>query len=168
MHYAIALMENWVKIDVGKMNDCDPILHKGYSVVQKLEPGLLHAQKAVGRADHLVFIYPNWWGSMPALLKGFFDRVFSPEFAFRFDRAKGKAVGLLKGKSARIIILMRQDPALYRVNYPYTGETVKHSILEFCGVRPVRMTEIGPSERLPEAKITRLSKKLEALGRKGV
>ena len=129
----------------------DPILHKGYSKEQKLEKDLERAQSTIQWAEHLVIIYPNWWGSMPALLKGFFDRVMLPGFAFKFDEKKKRSVGLLKGKTARIILLMRQKPAEYREKYPYAGETVKHSILEFCGIKPVTMTEIGPAERLDEA-----------------
>jgi NAD(P)H dehydrogenase (quinone) len=62
----------------------DPILHNGYAAVQPLEPDLFAAQAAISWAEHLVFVYPLWWGAMPALLKGFIDRVFLPGFAFKF------------------------------------------------------------------------------------
>jgi hypothetical protein len=42
-------------------------------------------QKQITESNHLIFIYPVWWGSMPAILKGFFDRVLTPGFAFRFN-----------------------------------------------------------------------------------
>jgi len=44
----------------------DPILHEGYRQIQALEPDLQAAQQALKEADHLVFIYPTWWGGMPA------------------------------------------------------------------------------------------------------
>src|SRR5690554_4128609 len=50
---------------------------------QYMEPDLVRARELILWADHLVFIFPTWWGSMPALLKGFLDRVFTPGFAFR-------------------------------------------------------------------------------------
>ncbi len=48
----------------------DPILHKGYSSIQELEPDLTAGQTAITWAQHIVFVYPLWWGGMPALLKG--------------------------------------------------------------------------------------------------
>ncbi len=56
----------------------DPVLWNGYNKIQELEPDLVKAQELIHWSNHLVFVYPNWWGSMPALLKGFFDRVFLP------------------------------------------------------------------------------------------
>ena len=144
----------------------DPILHHGYSGAQKLEPALKKAQRDLLWAKHVVIVYPNWWGSMPALLKGFFDRVLLPGFAFRYDPKRMRSEGLLKGRSARIVLLMRVASKEYRKKYPHRGETVKHSILEFCGVRPVRMTEIGPSERLPELSLENIKRDITKLGAK--
>src|SRR5690606_40356054 len=58
-------------------------------------------QEAILWADHIIFVYPTWWWSMPAILKGYFDRVFVPGFAFSVSE-KG-IEGLLKGKKAWII-----------------------------------------------------------------
>ncbi len=52
-------------------------------------------------ADQLIFIYPIWWTGMPAIMKGFIDRVFSYGFAYRYDQGVQK--GLLTGKKAIII-----------------------------------------------------------------
>lgn len=142
----------------------DPILHHGYSRAQTLEPSLRKAKRDIVWADHLVIVYPNWWGSMPAILKGFFDRLLLPNFAFRYDAKKMRSEGLLKRKSARVILLMRVASKEYRKKYPYRGETVKHSILEFCGVKPVRMTEIGPSEKLPKLSTDKIRKEMWRLG----
>ena len=46
----------------------DPILQHGYHQEQRLEPDLQHAQEALNWATHMVFIYPIWWGSIPACL----------------------------------------------------------------------------------------------------
>lgn len=54
---------------LGEM-DFDLSLSGGYKGDQALEPDLQEAQKLIAWADHLVFVYPNWWGGMPALLKG--------------------------------------------------------------------------------------------------
>ena len=62
----------------------DPVLWKGYNKIQELEPDLVNAQELIQWSNHIVFVYPNWWGAMPALMKGFFDRVFLPGFAFKY------------------------------------------------------------------------------------
>jgi len=46
------------------------------------EKDLKEAKRLIKWADHLVFVYPTWWGNMPALLKGFIDRVLVLGFAF--------------------------------------------------------------------------------------
>lgn len=56
----------------------DPILHEGFSAVQTLEPDLQAVQDAIGRAAHLVLIFPLWMGTMPAILKGFLERRLRP------------------------------------------------------------------------------------------
>lgn len=51
--------------------DFDPVLHSGYEQSQTLEHDLLEAQRQIHWAEHLVFVYPVWWGGLPALLTGF-------------------------------------------------------------------------------------------------
>ncbi|REC49665.1 NAD(P)H-dependent oxidoreductase [Chryseobacterium pennipullorum] len=52
-------------------------------------------------AEQITFIYPIWWTGLPAIMKGYIDRVFSYGFAYRYDQGIQK--GLLKGKKAVII-----------------------------------------------------------------
>lgn len=58
-------------------------------------------QEFVAWADCITFIYPIWWTGLPAMMKGYVDRVFSYGFAYRYDQGVQK--GLLKGKQAIII-----------------------------------------------------------------
>jgi NAD(P)H dehydrogenase (quinone) len=58
-------------------------------------------QAFISWADHIIFIYPIWWTGMPAIMKGFIDRVFSYGFAYRYDQGVQK--GLLAGKKTTII-----------------------------------------------------------------
>ncbi len=48
-----------------------------------------HAELLLG-AEALVFVYPTWWGGLPAILKGWFERVIVPGVGFRFDERSGK------------------------------------------------------------------------------
>lgn len=129
----------------------DPVLHKGYKEIQALEPDLKHLQDDIRWADHVVLVYPNWWNTMPALLKGMFDRMWLPGFAFNFDKKTKKLVQRLKGKSARVIVVAgTHSPFMTRWKFgDYTNE-IKEGILKFAGFSPVRMTCLGPCERVGE------------------
>ena len=122
-----------------------PNLSFGYRQRCELEPDLLRAQEWIKWADHLVWIYPVWWAGLPALLKGFVDRVFLPGFAFRKRENSVWWDKLLTGKSARIISTLDQ-PAWYYwlINRQPSNHAMKKCTLEFCGITPVRLTTIGP------------------------
>jgi NAD(P)H dehydrogenase (quinone) len=63
---------------LGRMH-FDPVLREGYRRKQPLEPDLIAARNAVGTCDHLVLIFPLWCGDMPAILKGFIERILQPD-----------------------------------------------------------------------------------------
>jgi 1,4-dihydroxy-2-naphthoate octaprenyltransferase len=107
------------------------------------EPDIERARSLVSWADHLVFVYPNWWGTMPALLKGFIDRIFKPGYAFHMH-ADGRWDGLLEGKSAHLINTMDTPGWVYRWVYASPGiKAMKLATLQFCGVKPVRASSFG-------------------------
>ena len=123
----------------------DPVLPKGYARIQELEPDLLAAQAAVTWAQHIVFVYPTWWGGMPALLKGFIDRVFLPGFAFRYREDSPFWDRLLTGRSAHLLVTMDTPPWYYRLVYRMPGHNqMKRTILEFSGIKPVAVSSFGP------------------------
>ncbi len=47
-----------------------------------IDPMVFQYQDMIKNTDEVIFIFPNWWSSMPAILHGFFDKVFSKGFAF--------------------------------------------------------------------------------------
>lgn len=123
----------------------DPILRYGYRQRTELEPDLLAVQQDILDSDHLVFVYPTWWGTYPALLKGFIDRVFLPKFAFKYRADSLLWDKLLKGKSARLIVTMDTPKWYYSLIYHNPGHnSMKKGVLKFCGVTPVKVTAFGP------------------------
>ena len=141
-------------------------LQFGYRKRTDLETDLMDAQDKIKWAEHLVWIYPVWWGSVPALLKGFIDRVFLPGFAFQKRENSVWWDKLLKNKTARIISTLDQPAWYYWLIYREpSNNAMKKLTLQFCGINPVRVTTIGPI-RLSKEKY-RLSwlKKIEKLGR---
>jgi putative NADPH-quinone reductase len=150
----------------------DPILHNAYNDVQPLESDLVMIQENFKWADHIVILYPNWWCTMPALLKGMFDRMYVPGFAFRFKKDRsgkrtGKVEPLLKGKSGRVIVTTGTHPWLIRIIFGDFTNELSRGILWFSGISPVRVTTLGPSdEHTPAHKRETWRKKIYQLGKK--
>lgn len=153
-------------IDLSRMN-FDPNLKYGYSRRMELENDLLDAQETIRWADHLVLVYPIWWGTMPAVMKGFFDRTFLPGFAYRYRPNSAFWDKLLSGRSARLIVTMDFPSWYNRLVYKQAGHHImKRSILNFSGINPVRITEIGPVKGSKEQTREKWLAKVEALGSK--
>ena len=123
----------------------DPILREGYEQSQNLEPDLLEAQRLIHWAEHLVFVYPVWWGGIPALLKGFFDRTFLPGFAFKYRNRSQLWDKLLSGRTAHLMVTMDTPPWYFRWFYRMPGlQQMRRTTLAFCGIKPLRTLTFGP------------------------
>jgi len=124
--------------------DFDPVLWKGYNRIQELEPDLVKSQELIKWSDHIVFVYPNWWGAMPALMKGFFDRVFLHGFAFKYRDNSELWDKLLSGRTAHLIVTMDTPPWYYRWIYHRPGHNeMRRTILGFCGIKVMKITELA-------------------------
>lgn len=124
----------------------DPILHKGYRVIQDLEPDLIHVQENMKWCEHFVLMYPNWWGGMPALLKGMWDRMYLPSFAFRMWKNRFGWECLLKGRTARLVITSNNPPLLDHLAFGDYTASIRRSLLGFAGFK-VKVTAYGNAER---------------------
>nr|WP_234642286.1 NAD(P)H-dependent oxidoreductase [Delftia tsuruhatensis] len=145
----------------------DPVLHAGYRGEQPLEPDLRQAQEHILWASHLAWVYPNWWGGLPALLKGFIDRVFLPGFAFKYRKGSLLWDRLLAGRSADLLVSMDSPPWYYRwVAHMPGHHQMRRAILEFSGVRPVRIHSFGPVLGADAARLQRWLERAGSLGRR--
>lgn len=143
-------------------------LPQGYRQLPEPEEHIKRVWEMINEADHLVFIYPNWWATYPAMLKGFIDRVFIPGFAFKYVNG-GRRKKLLTGKSARIIVTM-DDPAwYYQLILGSPGsKALKKAVLRFCGVSPVRITTLGQIRKLRNNQLDNVLKRCRLLGMKAI
>lgn len=66
------------------------------------DPNRIRFQEMIKKSDELIFVFPIWWGNMPAILKNFIDSTFEAWFAFRFQKWKSVPLKLLKWKTARV------------------------------------------------------------------
>lgn len=146
----------------------DPVLRQGFRGNQPLEGDLAHAQQVLQAAEHSVWVYPNWWGGQPALLKGFIDRAFLPGFAFQYTQGP-LPQKLLKGRSAHVIMTLDTPIWWYRYAMGAPGlRVMKKGILQFSGISPVQSTLVGPVRGSGLEQRERWLQQVTALGEKGV
>lgn len=142
----------------------DPVRRKGYGVEEEWEPDLAEAWRLIEAADHLCFAYPTWWGGHPALLEGFFERVFVNGKAFRYHDNDPWWDKLLAGKTADVLTTMDTPPLYYWLVYRNCGLTrVGKTILGYVGIKP-RLHAFGAIRSSTEKKRARWLAKAAALG----
>lgn len=147
--------------------DFNPNLKFGYQQRTELEPDLIEAWEKIKWAEHLVWVHPVWWGGLPAISKGFIDRLFLPGFAYQYRENSIWWDKLLKGKTAHIITTIDQPGWYYWLFYgrPSVNQ-LKKSTLEFCGVKPVKVTYFGIVKTATNELRKKWLDKVEDLGRK--
>ncbi len=169
-HYQVAAEDAGHEVRRYNLGDLhfDPILHKGYKEIQPLEPDLAMLQDAIREAEHIVIAYPNWWCTMPALLKGLFDRIWLPGFAFNFNKETKKVEKHLVGKSARVFVLSgSHSPFKTWWKFGDFTNEIQFGILEFAGIK-TQVSTYGPCEKVDEKVKEKWIKEVEALGKKGL
>lgn len=128
----------------------DPILRGGFRGGQILEPDLLDARAAIEAADHLVWVTPVWWGSLPALLKGFIDRAFLPGWAFE-NTGAALPKGLLAGRTSRVISTMDSPWWWYWLKHGRAAHrSLIASTLNYVGIAKVSETTVYVLRTLDE------------------
>ena len=119
---------------------------------------------ALHRAKHAIrVLLPAY----PALLKGFFDRVFLPKFAFEYEKNSPLPKKLLIGRSARAIVTMDTPIWYYWLIYKMPGHnSVRNCILKLCGINPVKFTSFYPVRHADGNKRKKWIETVEKLGQK--
>jgi len=109
-------------------------------------------QKRIEQANHLFIIFPVWWYSLPAILKGFTDKVLLKNWSFDTSSTlpKGKLSFI---KSTTVISTMTAPGWYHRLVY---GNTVKFSFingtLKFCGLKKLKWFNISNVEGIGDKK----------------
>lgn len=103
-------------------------------------------QRRIDRADALVLVYPVFWWSMPALLKGWIDRVFSNGWAYDAD-PQGGVSKLLQRLPVHLVALGGADARTYaRHGYAEAMKTqIEHGIFDYCGATVTRSELLLPN-----------------------
>jgi len=130
----------------------DPVLHEEEHYAsgnRKVSPQNRKFQEKIKNSDMLVFVYPVWWASMPAILKGFLDRIFTPGFAFRYEEGIPKK--LLNGKRALVFFTTGGPTIYYKLLVNTPKKVIKNKTLEFFGIK-TKVVQFGSSIKLDDKK----------------
>ena len=105
--------------------------------VLSTDTSMQYYQDKITKADELVFVFPYWWGSFPAILKNFFDWNLSKDFAFKY--VNSRPLGMLTNKNVKVFTTTGAPKFIYTL----TGANrrlknmIKEQIVEFCGMKLV-------------------------------
>jgi putative NADPH-quinone reductase len=134
-------------LDLGKMK-FDPVLRFGYRKFMKPDLDIERSQELVKWAEHIVFIYPIWWASMPSLLKGWLDRVLAPGFAYNMKGAG--SIKHLTGRTAELIVTCGAPKFLYKFLDRSPIKLMSKHILAVCGIRVNKVLICGKANALSD------------------
>lgn len=147
--------------------DFDPNLTAPSPRAQALEPALAAARADIEWAEHLVFVYPTWWGTYPALMKGFLDRILQPGWAFEEIEGGTGFAGRLGGRTAELITTMDTPaPVQSLINKSPGRNAMARATLGFCGIDTTRHSRFGPVNSSTLARRADWLERAEALGRR--
>ena len=116
----------------------DPVLGEAQLSLQnegKVPDDIKREQEQVSWADVIVVIYPLWWFDRPAILKGWFDRVFTNGYAFSFDESG--LTGLLHNKRAMVVVTAGGTKEDFGKNADQLTKSTTEGTLAFCGITDI-------------------------------
>lgn len=143
-------------IDLNRDN-FNPVMQESelalYSKGQSTDPLVAKYQRILEGTDELIFIFPIWWYNIPAILKGFVDKVMLKDFAYTQTkiRLKGKLTHITKttifttSESPTVVINLQKGN-------PINGVFIKGA-LKGIGLRNIRwfncemITTVSPKKR---------------------
>ena len=131
--------------------DFDPDLTHGYEKRKMLEPDLFDWRENVMWANHLTWVYPVWWGSMPAKMKGVMDRALLPGFAFAYHDDDPWWDKLLKGRTADVLVTADTPGFFTKWVYGNPGrKQVVKQVLGFTGVKVTSYSHFATAKTASE------------------
>jgi NAD(P)H dehydrogenase (quinone) len=110
---------------------------RGYLTRDPPAPDVAAEQRRIDEVRHLVLVFPVYWWSMPALLKGWIDRVFIAGWAFDLDADQDRIVPRLGALTGHLLPVSGTSAASF-ARHGYTesfGTQIERGILDYCGVR---------------------------------
>lgn len=146
----------------------DPDFGEGsYKTLKPLEDDLKAVAADLEWSEHVVLLTPMWWGGVPAKLKGLFDRVLLPGFAFDPRQKRlGLPKPLLAGRTARLILTSDTPDWFFRLAYGRAMvRQLRVQVFGFVGIKPLRVAHFSEASHPAPKVVERWSDAVAALGR---
>ena len=118
----------------------DPVLRFGLRERMEPDKEIELSQELTKWTDHFVFFYPIWFGAVPSLLKGWFERVFTPGVAYNMDGFK--IIKHLKNKTAHLVYTSG-GPVFWQIISGNLELRMVKRVLGFCGIKIIRIDRLG-------------------------
>ena len=130
------------KIDLYKNTNQQPFYIPIENKKENITKEMLYFQDKINWADELVFVFPVWWGGMPAILKNFIDWNLSKGFAFEYKNSRPN--GLLD-KKVKIFTTTGTPSIIYAISGAKNRlrNTLKKQIFKFCGMKLIEFNIYG-------------------------
>lgn len=142
---------------------------KAFKDRKPIDPMVIEYKQRLDNADHLVFIFPIWWELMPALTKGFIDKVIFPGVAYDYRPSGNGMMPLLKNlKSVTVITTMNAPSIVYRLLF---GNAIQRAVVRGTfwkiGYKNRKWINLGMVKMVSDKKrkkwLVRLEKRFAAL-----
>ena len=164
--YAKGAESRGAQVRIMELSDMDFVAEfEGYTGRKELAPDLLKWQEAVKWADHVLIVYPYWWGAMPTKAKAVLDMALVPGFGFEYHNSGVKWDKLLTGRTGDAIITSDTPAWLDTWLYRKPGRRViKNQVLDFVGIKPKKIVQFGSVVAANDKKIGKWLGKAEQMG----
>ncbi len=173
MGHCSVLLEEVVRLLKGKKTEYelidlyaikyDPILHEGEHYTaggRDITDQNKDFQQKITEAERLIFIYPIWWNSMPAILKGWLDRVLTSHFAFKFT-PRGIPIKLLKERKALLFITGGTQRILAWIFLrDRAAKIMAKDTLGFCGIK-TSVCQFGGCTKLTDERAEKMRRAVQ-------
>lgn len=145
------------------MVNSDLELYRGRT--RALASDILREQQRVERADMLVFVFPIYWWSVPGILKGWFDRVLTPGWAYK-TAENGKIVGNLRDVPVRLVATAGSDlEGFDKHGYSTAIQTqLVEGVFGYCGLKDVKLNILYEADTATAEQVDDFLKSLESVG----
>ena len=131
------ILSDLYELNFNAISNCNNYKH---TISDELTEDIQKEIEKINWAEHIIFQFPLWWFSMPAMLKGWFDRVLIKGFAY--DNNSIFQTGLLKGKTASLVVTTKSNESAFKCDGVH-GATIEsflhpiHHTLRFVGISPI-------------------------------
>lgn len=127
-----------------RFSAADTALFRGEGAVPA---DVIAEQERIDRADELILVFPMYWWSTPALLKGWIDRVFVSGWAYDFTPGS-EFVKKLDRLTVHLVPVAGDDADSFRRHGVFEAfrTQIERGIIEYCGARIGSTTFVHESD----------------------